>query len=633
MSDLDAIRDRIDIVDLVGETVRLQRAGRTFKGLCPFHSERTPSFIVSPERRTWHCFGACATGGDVFSFVMRRDNLDFGEALRQLAARAGIALHPQEARSSDQNDRLIEANETAAVFFQQALLNSSAGKSARDYATERGLDQNAIEQFQIGFAPDSWEALADHMRTKGFAEAELLASGLVIEGDRGNHDRFRGRLMFPIRDQRGRLAGFGGRAIGEAVPKYLNSPQSPVFDKSGLLYALDRAAESIRREQLAVIVEGYLDAIAAHQHGYTNVVASMGTALNPRHVELLKRFTRQVALALDSDSAGIEAAARGEQLIREMDDRERVEVVVDWGNLVRVQSRAPVDVRIFSVPSGKDPDEAIRAEPDAWPGWVQAALPPFEFRLRYELARLDRSSPRARLELLDRMLPLLADVGDRTLQAQYLSQLATSMAMKEEELRARLNRSFPAGKRGQALPNRDLALAATQAPPAGIRTERFCLALLTRFPQLRPAGCEISPDWFSSTVHRRLFELWRDEPNASAEDVPEELREDWQAAANTRMVAGVEVDPEAALRDCLQRMELRQLELRKRLLTATLADRAGDASNVAGSQGEDIDGVLRDDVELARQLHQLEYRLRTRREPAGLVNVAGAEDAGQETAP
>jgi DNA primase len=643
MSDLDAIRDRVDIVELVGETVRLQRAGRTYKGLCPFHSERTPSFIVSPERRTWHCFGACSTGGDVFSFVMRRDNVDFGEAVRRLAARAGVPYESRETRNDEAHARLIQANEAAASYYHNALLHSAEAAAARAYAEKRGLDAAAIEDYQIGYSPESWDALATHLHERQYVNDELVEAGLLVRGERGDHDRFRARLIFPIRDARGRVVGFGGRALGDAMPKYLNSPQTPIFDKSGLLYLLDRAGDPIRRAGLAVIVEGYLDAIAAHQHGYGNVVASLGTALNERHIGLLKRYARSVALALDADDAGVEAAARGEQLIREMGADERVEVVVDWGNLVRVQARAPVDVRIFSVPSGKDPDEAIRADPAAWPQWVEGALPPFEFRLRFELARLDRSNPRERLQLLDRLLPLLADVSDRALQAQYLSELATSLAVREEDVRARLNATLPASRRGQAIPAREPAHAPLpqSAPATGVRTESFCLALLLRFERLRSLGLQIDPDLFVSTPLRRLFELWRGSAGLSEDAVPDELRQDWQAIMDMRMVRSVEVDSEAALSDCVQRMELRRLELQKRLLTAALAGSgAGSADDTEESDDEqqpDIDETLGDDVEVSRHLHRLEYQLRTRRElpPSlrvdaddSLVNGQAGPDSG-----
>jgi DNA primase len=632
MSDLDAIRDRIDILDLVGETVRLQRAGKIYKGLCPFHTEKTPSFTVSPDRRTWHCFGACATGGDVFSFLMRRDKLDFAESVRLLAARAGIDLGGRGQRQDPATPRLMAANEAAAGFFHHVLLNSAEAEAARRYAQSRGLGAEAIRDFELGFAPDSWDALSNRLGEQGFLEDELVNAGLLVEGERGRHDRFRRRLMFPIRDNNGKVRGFGGRALDDATPKYLNSPQTPVFDKSSLLYGLDRAKEAIRQADLAVLVEGYLDVITAHQHGYTNVVASMGTALNERHILSLKRYAHSLALALDADEAGIEATLRSEQLIREMHDGERVEVVVDWGNLVRVQSRAPLEVRIFSVPAGKDPDESIRSDPENWPAWVAAALPPFEFRLRVEMSRLDRANPRERIELLNRMAPLLAEVSDRTLQAHYVSQLATAIGVREDDIRRRLNATLPPSRRGTAVLPREPVARVDAAPiSATARTELFCLALLLRCPQLRDQGLKLPAEWFTTTAKRQLFELWCGGAELDDASVPEELREEWAAAQNVRLVPAVLVDPDAALDDCLLRLQVRRIEDEKRLLTAVLSDQdsvdaEGDAINMAAGEDELTARILAD-MEAGRNLHRLEYRIRTGRD------LPAHAPAGEDTVP
>ena len=627
MSDLDAIRDRVELVDLVGETVQLQRSGRTYKGRCPFHNERTPSFIVSPERRSWHCFGACATGGDIFSFVMRRDNVDFGEAVRLLAARAGVQLQGRSSQPDPVTPRLILANAAAAQFFHNLLLNAEEGAPARAYATARGLNADAIRDFEIGYAAEGWDTLGTWLRGQHFEPAELVEAGLLVEGERGVHDRFRGRLMFPIREAGGRVVGFGGRALGDGMPKYLNSPQSRVFDKGALLYALDRASDAIRRDGRAVMVEGYLDAIAAHQYGYKNVVATMGTALNERHITLLRRYTRSVVLALDADEAGVDAALRGEQIIREAGSDEPGEVTIDvsksWRSLIRVQSRAPVDVRIFRVPAGKDPDEAIRAHPEAWPAWVSAAAPPFEFRLEVELARVDRSSPSERLALLDRMAPLLASVEDRTLQAHYLVKLAETLAVNEEVVRARLNALVPAGRQGSTALMREPSLrrAGTAASP-GVRAERFALALLIRFPELRQRGSEIDPTMFDSSVVRELYQVWRQGTEAGEPDIPDELREDWATLQEVRLMTSVMTDPGVALEDCLKRMELRRVEEQKRLLTAGLTEgqekapsEEADHPPTVEMADRDLEAAVQTDIELGRRLHRLESQLRTGRAP------------------
>lgn len=634
MSDLDLIKDRIDIVELVGETVQLVRSGKAFKACCPFHNERTPSFYVDPVRRTWHCFGACSTGGDVFTYLERRDNLEFSEALRELARRSGVELSGHKREEDARSPRLIQANEAAAGFYHHVLLNSQEGEQARAYAERRGLDAAAIRDFELGFAPERWDSLTTHLEGQSYSREELATAGLIIEGERGVHDRFRGRLMFPIRDERGRVLGFGGRALGDTQPKYLNSPQSPVFDKGSILYSLDRAKDAIRRESRAVIVEGYLDAIAAHQFGYANVVASLGTALTERQIDLIKRFSKRVALALDSDAAGLEAMLRGEQMIRELADGEQTEVVVDWGNLVRVQSRAPVDVRIFSVPGGKDPDEAIRADPEGWPRWVEAALPPFEFRLRHELAHVDRGDPRARLQMLDRLLPLLAEVSDRALQAAYLSQLSVAAGVREDDARAKMNALIAAARRGQVLPTRERSRqpVASRAPASsGARGENFCLALLLRFPDLREIGLQLSRDIFVEVANRAIFERWVHGDELEQESLPPELRPQWDMLQAVRILPAVLADPASALHDNLNRMALRQMEERKRLLTAVIveqheeADRLmsaapgeaspGGAGAATAESGEsELEGQILADQQMGRSLHVLESQLRTGRE-------------------
>ncbi|MGD0766512.1 MAG: DNA primase, partial [Dehalococcoidia bacterium] len=326
MNPSEEIKQRLDIVDVISESVSLQRAGRNFKAVCPFHVEKTPSFFVFPDRGTWHCFGACATGGDIFAFVMKKENLDFAGALRLLAERAGIGLGRKSAVAEEtERDRLRKANEAAALFFQNAL-GTRAGESALDYMTMRGIDRETAQSFRIGYAPDSWDALREHLKGRGFSEAELVKAGLLVEGERGLYDRFRHRLVVPISDERGRTVGFGSRILPSEAstsadsdgPKYLNTPQTPIFDKGAVLYALDRALEHIRRADLAVIVEGYMDVIAAHQHGNGNVVASMGTALTERQFSLLRQLTENIVLAFDPDLAGQAAGERGGQIARHL---------------------------------------------------------------------------------------------------------------------------------------------------------------------------------------------------------------------------------------------------------------------------------------------------------------------------
>ena len=311
MSVIDDVKSRLDIVDVIGGYVTLQKSGRNFRASCPFHAEKEPSFYVFPERQSWHCFGSCNTGGDVFSFVMKKENMEFADALRELAQKTGVVLTPNPTAQSQENGRLHGANEAAAHYYHQVLVDYPAASRAREYFQGRGLAANTMDDFKIGFSPADGQSMKKHLMGDGYTEQELLAAGLLVErGSDGTQDRFRGRLMFPISNPQGRVAGFGARATNDSFPKYLNSPQTAIFDKSGLLYALDRARTAIRTQDLAVIVEGYMDAIMAHQHGFTQVVATMGTALTPRHVGLLKKLTRNISLAFDADTAGETASQR-----------------------------------------------------------------------------------------------------------------------------------------------------------------------------------------------------------------------------------------------------------------------------------------------------------------------------------
>ncbi|OGO05186.1 MAG: DNA primase, partial [Chloroflexi bacterium RBG_13_56_8] len=296
MSIVDEIKSRLDIVEFIGGYVPLQKAGRNYKGLCPFHTEKTPSFIVFPESDRWHCFGACSTGGDIFTFVMRQENMEFPQALRFLAERAGVELRPLDSAAlerQDEVDRLRAANAAAAQYYHRMLMDDPQGEAARRYLTERGVTRETMSAFQLGYAPDEWHALEQYLERVGIASRDVLAAGLTTEGEDGNvYDRFRGRLMFPIRDPQGYVVGFGGRVLDEdSLPKYLNSPQTALFDKSSVVYGIDLARHSIRESGTAIVVEGYMDVVIPHQCGVTNTVACLGTALTESQIGMLKHIT------------------------------------------------------------------------------------------------------------------------------------------------------------------------------------------------------------------------------------------------------------------------------------------------------------------------------------------------------
>ena len=605
MSEIDEIKARLDIVDVVGSYVQLQKAGRSFKAVCPFHSERTPSFIVSPERQSWHCFGACGEGGDVFSFVMKKEGLEFREALRLLAERAGVPL-PERGRAEEdvERERLRQANEAAAQYYHRLLLDSGEGRRARQYLEERGLDRGTLQEFQLGFAPAGWENLLRYLRERGYRQEELLAAGLLTSGERGPRDLFHERIMFPITDMRGRVVGFGGRSLpsegqAESQPKYLNTAQAVLFDKGSLLYGLDKAKEHIRREGSAVIVEGYMDAIAAHQHGYANVVASMGTALTERQVRLLKRFARDVVLALDADTAGQEATLRA----------------------VEYQEILGGDIRVVVLPPGLDPDQAIRRQPESWPALLAGAQALLDYKFQTVAKSLEGARPWERSRAVDELLPLVAALGDRIVQAHYVQRLARLAQVREAELQQMLLRQST---------KRRLAVAAP-APPttahAGDAREEFCLALLLRHPELREDGLALSLELLWHTENREVLEAWQsasggEDVEELAQVVPEEL------VGHLQRVSGIDLPPfesqeaRAALRDCIGRLKQRELEAIKQASSAALAAReaedrttedelaaaaaAWQAGSSAAEAVEDMSPVaaLLRDTEIGLRLHQ-----------------------------
>ncbi len=559
MSDVDEVKQRLDIVDVVGQYVQLQKAGRNYRALCPFHAERTPSFFVSPERQSWHCFGACGTGGDILSFVMKKENLEFGEALRLLAERAGVTLAERRPEEEAERNRLREANEAAASFYHRALLSSEAGQTAKHYLEERGQDLKTIQDFQLGYSPSGWDSLCQHLRERGYRDEELVAAGLAVEGERGLRDLFHQRIMFPITDMRGRVVGFGGRSLPiegqeEAQPKYLNTPQTAVFDKGSLLYALDKAKEEIRRQGLAVIVEGYTDAIAAHQHGFPNVVASMGTALTERQARLLKRFSRDVVLALDADTAGQEATLRA----------------------VEYQDILGRDIRVVILPEGRDPDEVIRSDPENWPALLASAQPLLDYKFEAVSSALDLSQPRQRSQAVEELLPLLTAIGDRIVQAHYLQRLARLAQVRESDLHQMLLRQGRKRGRGREAAAPAEAMAAVR--PLRDAREEYLLALLLRYPELQADGLALSPDLLWYSENRQLLQAWQRSPDLEEmrQAVAAELQEHLQRIAAMNVPPFDQQGAKDALYDCLRRLEQRDLEAIAQANSAALAAREAE---------------------------------------------------------
>jgi len=439
MSEIDEIKARIDIVDLVSESVELRRSGRNYTGFCPFHSNtRTPAFVVWPDTGTWRCFGECNDGGDIFKFVMKKEGWDFPEALRALAERAGVDLSPptpEKQEQAEENERLRTLLEGAVTFYRHNLLNTPGGKIGLDYLINRGLTEETIEAFGLGYAPDSWDAASVHFKSKGYTEQDLIDAGMASERDSGGiYDRFRGRVVLPIRDERGRMAGFGARTLDpDGLPKYLNSPQTDVFDKGNILFGLDRARRDIRAQDQVVIVEGYMGVLAPHQYGFTNVVATMGTALTEHHLQMIKRFTRRIILAMDSDAAGVKATLRGLEVARQTLDREG-EVHFDARGLLRQEGRLQADIRVSTLPAGMDPDDVVNQDPAAWEKLIKAAKPVVIHVMETLAADRDIEDPKVKTEIASQVMPLIGDLPNAIERDTYRQRLARLLRVDERTL-------------------------------------------------------------------------------------------------------------------------------------------------------------------------------------------------------
>ncbi len=446
-SEKAAIRERTDIVELVSAYTPLKKTGNRWKGCCPFHSEKTPSFTVDPERGRWHCFGACATGGDIFTFLERAENLSFMEAAERLAAKAGITLSRKGAtpaereaadRSRTERDRVFNANALAARFYQTILKKAPL---AFEYAYQkRGLSSQTLDDFAVGYAPDEWEALSRYLHGQGVFLEDAERAGLITRrGDGSAYDRFRARLIFPIVDTQERVVAFGGRILvpAENSPKYLNSPETPVFSKSKTLYALNRARKTITEKDQAVIVEGYMDVVACHQAGFTNVIATLGTSLTDEHVRLLGRYTKNVILSFDADDAGIRAALRSAELFTAAGQSFGTNAGADAFSL-----------RVLNLPPGEDPDSLVTAgNTGAFQRAIDGAMSVSEFHLQAILKKHDTQSSIGREQYMRESLGIIAEVRssmeqDRLIQkiARYHPSWERGSVHVEESLRAELRR-------------------------------------------------------------------------------------------------------------------------------------------------------------------------------------------------
>jgi DNA primase len=612
--DFDTVKERVDIVQLIGERVALKKTGRAYSGLCPFHSEKTPSFTVDPDRRTYHCFG-CGRHGDVFTWLEELDGLEPVEALKILAERAGVELTSRrDPAEQEREKRLFAANDTAHFYFRQALRGTDRGKEVAQYISDRGIRPETVEKFGLGYAPDSWDGLLGYLRKKGYSDDEVVAAGLVGRSDRGPFDWFRDRLIVPIKDGRARIIAFGGRAMrSDQRGKYVNSQGTVLFNKGATLYALDAARAAIRKERTAVIVEGYFDAIALHQAGFENAVASMGTALTEDQYLVLEGMRIDHAIvAFDGDAAGqLSAERRGIEIVRAVHRAKQRARAGEVGKGV-------VSVEITVLPKDTDPDDLARRDPDSLRRLLKSAKPVVEFVLDAIAARSDLNGADGRRRFLADALPIVAGEPDALARELYLGTLSKLTGLEQEFLRREATASARRGQfaaRGPVLAGiGQVAIgsnetSAKQTTPA----ERYLMALLTRFPE-EAARTELDPGDLDDPDHRALFQLLKAGKHPTS-DLPAHLAAKAAAAGAFAPELEGEVDVAEAIEIAV--LGLRERNLRRRMKVAQ-----GQLARANGGDAGAVDGEV---AQLANELSELMHR----RERHTVLHAADADERNE----
>ena len=421
-SPIDEIKNRLDILEVVGSYIKLQKTGINYRAVCPFHSEKKPSFFVSPTRQMWHCFG-CNSGGDIFGFVMKIEGVEFGDALRILAQKAGVELKRQPPELKTERNHLYEICELATKFFEKQLEESKTGKEAKKYLLDRAISEESIKKWRLGYAPDVWQGLSDFLNSRNYSEKEVEKAGVGLTSEKGSfYDRFRGRIIFPIFDLSSQIVGFGGRVFKDKdkteIAKYVNTPQTLLYDKSRILYGLDKAKVEIRKKDSCILVEGYTDVIMAHQAGTQNVVATSGTALTPFQLKILKRYTENLILGFDMDVAGDTATKRGIDLAQTLG----------------------FNIKVLRLPEGKDAAEIVAKNPKEWEEALLHQKSILEFYFESAFLGRDKEGPEGKKEISKILLPVIKRIPNKIEQSHWVGELAKKLQVKEEDVETELKK-------------------------------------------------------------------------------------------------------------------------------------------------------------------------------------------------
>lgn len=551
---IEEILSRIDIVELISGYIPLKRAGRSYRALCPFHSEKTPSFMVNSERQIFHCFG-CSAGGNAFGFVMQYERLEFPEAVELLAKKAGVPLPKAASASQSQSigTQLYKINELAAEFYFEQLY-SAQGEAALKYLTKRAVNKDTMQKFKLGFALDHWDGLLNYLRAKGIPLGLIEKAGLIISKDKGGYyDRFRNRLVVPIIDTRNRVLGFGARALDESLPKYVNSPETPVYSKGKILFGLNAAYEAIRVNDSAIIVEGYLDLITPYQAGFKNIVASCGTALTLEQLRLIKRYTHNVVMVYDSDNAGMLATVRS------------LDLLIEEG----------LNVQVAGLPEGYDPDGYVRRfGPDKFRELLERTKDIFDYKMEILRAKYSRVTIANKANIASEMLPTISKFSNMVLKSAYLKKLAEALKVDESSLWSELKKVNPVRDYSATSPLRQPLLAPSAA-------ERLLVKLMLEetgfIAHLRE---KISPADFQdrslAQIVSRMFELFCAGKKIDAKCLVNQCADPQAARTICELLASdypQQADRARILDDCLSRIKedsrkLKQQELCEQMKSA-----------------------------------------------------------------
>lgn len=574
-SPVQQIKDRLDIVEVIGSYLKLQKAGASYKAICPFHSEKTPSFFISPARQIWHCFGSCGTGGDIFKFVMQIEGVEFGEALRILAQKAGIELKSISPQLKTERQRLAEICEWACCFFEKQLEGSVRGREVRDYLLSRGISDDSVKKWRLGYAPDKWQALSDFSVGKGYGREEVEKAGLAIRKQESPgfrfYDRFRARIMFPIFDLNSRPVGFGGRifnkapgsrlqALGGDEAKYINTPNTLLYDKSRILYGLDKAKLAIRKKNYCILVEGYTDVILVSQAGFENVAATSGTALTPYQLNILKRYSDNLFTGFDMDLAGQSATKRG------------IDLAESQG----------FNIKVISVPEGLDPADLVAKSLTEWQEAVKMAKSIMEFYFESAFADFEPKVPEKKKEIAGNLLPLIKRIPNKIEQSHWIQELAKRLETKEEDVFYELHKlkSNPVS----VIYNKPLTVKPQEQKSRLDLLEERLIGLILIAPFNIGLVQDRDLQFFSPEISRLLSYFrekgvnkaeWDETPIGFSPQLTEMLNQLWLRLE----VFPSEINPEAEAKECLK--EIKKLKLKEKCEEISLAVKKAESENDA----------------------------------------------------